>query len=101
HVVVLDLHPFPTRRSSDLGVFTPKKELSTVLCETMLRYTNQYYAIGNTQKATESFQKLTRRVDSLDAALKYYNTILAQTKDQNRSEEHTSELQSRENLVCR
>lgn len=65
------------------GIYSPVKELSTALCETMLKYTNQYYALGNSQKATDSYLKLTRRVDSIDNALNYYNTLLAQTKDQN------------------
>lgn len=65
------------------GVFTPQKELSTALCETMLRYTNQYYATGNSQKALDGFNKLNQRVDSITGALNYYNNILAKTKDQN------------------
>lgn len=65
------------------GVFTPEKELSTKLCETMLKLTHQYYALGTSQKTQESYNKLTKRVDSIAAAINYYNGILAQTKDQN------------------
>src|SRR5690606_39401065 len=46
--------------------------------------------------------KVTRRVsDSLDRLVERQLELLDAFADEVRSEEHTSELQSRENLVCR
>src|SRR5690606_41399099 len=70
-----ELHPFPTRRSSDLGA--PGKRGA---------------ASGRGVAARE------RRGDPGGARRR---RCLAARPAQPRSEEHTSELQSRENLVCR
>src|SRR5690606_41580257 len=77
-----DLHSFPTRRSSDLGqqfaVSLPR--LATV-------------ALGGGVSMGWSWD-LTRHVNvAFSGGLRRMGVI--------RSEEHTSELQSRENLVCR
>src|SRR5436309_6075630 len=66
-----DLHSFPTRRSSDL------------------------FACGPRADACGSCGGL-RRLPALDLPSNQLSTMPRQ-----RSEEHTSELQSRENLVCR
>src|SRR5690606_41618978 len=81
-----DLHSFPTRRSSDLTGFDllPTDEQAAAVCADLFsgdpvaeRFVDEVYH-GETGPGE------TRRM--LDRA---------------RSEEHTSELQSRENLVCR
>lgn len=65
------------------GVFTPDKLLSTRMCEIMLKKTNEYYSLTSSQKAYESFTKLSKRVDSLAGEINARNVIVAQTKDQN------------------
>src|SRR5690606_41893000 len=69
-----DLHSFPTRRSSDLRSATPTS------------------STGPARRAPGT------SVFSLHCEKAHDNPAFAQTF---RSEEHTSELQSRENLVCR
>src|SRR5690606_41637193 len=76
------LHSFPTRRSSDLG--------------------DVYRLVGEVDQVPGGEQRLIFGHAVTDA-------VIGQARDQNiialgvemRSEEHTSELQSRENLVCR
>src|SRR5690606_41230783 len=83
---LLDLHSFPTRRSSDLVLGQPLLE-----------------ALQPQQAAAAA------PADIGDAAPPGGAQMLADQPaaievgkaDQHRSEEHTSELQSRENLVCR
>ena len=65
------------------GVFTPDKTLSVRMCEIMLKKTNEYYSITSNQKASESFEKLNRRVDSLAGILNAKNAQIAGIKDQN------------------
>src|SRR5690606_40768300 len=68
-----DLHSFPTRRSSDLGTLPVRKDHPHLnFC--------QLYGMGDDI--------------TFNLAAEGYNVA-------KRSEEHTSELQSRENLVCR
>src|SRR5690606_42058037 len=94
------LHPFPTRRSSDL-----KREI-------MELYLNQIYfgsgAYGIEAAAEEYFGTSASQLDlaqsAMLAALPRAPSRLNPRADEEaalRSEEHTSELQSRENLVCR
>src|SRR5690606_40318788 len=70
-----DLHSFPTRRSSDLMTRATVLQTQTASRERplSLRATNQRYS----------------------------EPTLLEERRRLRSEEHTSELQSRENLVCR
>src|SRR5690606_41353524 len=83
-----DLHSFPTRRSSDLIVSLRGGQVSRdepTLLGADLVGLNTSFAEG--RKNIEAYY------ETLDARLqKAFNA---------RSEEHTSELQSRENLVCR
>ncbi|MCO5233059.1 MAG: hypothetical protein M9888_04925 [Chitinophagales bacterium] len=65
------------------GVYTPTKEVAQKLCESMLRNTQQYYALSANRKALDGYNKLKSRVDSIDGALTYYNGLVATTKDQN------------------
>src|SRR5690606_40088146 len=74
------LHPFPTRRSSDLWMVAPA-------CDEV---NDQVGCAGS----VFDYADLLKRQDVDD-----HSTL---KKDvEKRSEEHTSELQSRENLVCR
>src|SRR5690606_41373359 len=95
------LHSFPTRRSSDLGSFTGaagRLEMSAVMV-------GKYIALLESQLGTRLLERNTRRQSLTDAGRVYFDEakrVLEQVSiAESRSEEHTSELQSRENLVCR
>src|SRR5690606_41977020 len=96
-----DLHSFPTRRSSDLLIEAGGQHAE-----------GEPILLGITKASVEtesfisaaSFQETTRvltdastlgKIDHLEGFKE--NVIMGHL----RSEEHTSELQSRENLVCR
>src|SRR5690606_40334742 len=84
-----DLHSFPTRRSSDLP--SPRAEAE-------VRLTDSLFAPGahlpDTAAVHDWVAGMSRRV--------WMRTQRAALDElDGRSEEHTSELQSRENLVCR
>src|SRR5690606_41284411 len=78
-----DLYPFPTRRSSDLRA---------VLEEVLAHRSTIVFTNSRSQA-----ERLTGKLNRLHA--RRVTTEAAAGPD--RSEEHTSELQSRENLVCR
>src|SRR5207302_6125118 len=89
-------HPFPTRRSSDL---TYSQALDEALCfgwiDGVRRSVNsESYMIRFTPRKPKSIWSL---VNVRRAELLEHSGRMAEP----RSEEHTSELQSRENLVCR
>src|SRR5690606_41263196 len=89
HRDLRDLHSFPTRRSSDLK--------------------------GGVKRLDKVHQRLGRLAEKYPSAYRYYDIDIQESREDNvavdikweknpekyRSEEHTSELQSRENLVCR
>src|SRR5205085_12027066 len=82
------LHSFPTRRSSDLSLHGPcfaATELSADQDYSQLRCCKHY-----------SLQSTPDQVNCLCTVEK-----APASKDNSRSEEHTSELQSQSNLVCR
>src|SRR5207249_9344283 len=74
------LHSFPTRRSSDL--ISPKGIPPKAIAETSSK-TSDGYGESSTSKRSASF------------------AIQASSSGTGRSEEHTSELQSRFDIVCR
>src|SRR5690606_40424692 len=96
YLVRCDAHSFPTRRSSDLAIFLatlsyaqgPNRQITV---------TGKVIDAG-TSEPLEFATLVLQKVDDP-------NVITGGITDQNgefrRSEEHTSELQSRENLVCR
>src|SRR5690606_40053738 len=96
-----DSHPCPTRRSSDLpfqeteqGVWITLKRVHLIIVIVIPIATMFAGAIGTYYKA---------RADINDQihSIQIQNTqTFAKQSDVKRSEEHTSELQSRENLVC-
>src|SRR5438034_5403222 len=75
----LDLHSFPTRRSSDL------REYAGLLCT------------GDTNFARDSMDVYAPATTPHMSAKGMFALLL----DDDRSEEHTSELQSHSDLVCR
>src|SRR5207302_10346032 len=94
-----DLHPFPTRRSSDLGSLKASTEnlgdyIQILACLRLLETLDlrpSIYLDRDTELAT---------APALEACS---GRVLLPLNGwfKRRSEEHTSELQSRENLVCR
>src|SRR5690606_41629140 len=94
-----DLHSFPTRRSSDLNFYF-RGANKTVDAEGS-------YVRSGIRLVTDGgeFDEVEATSDSPNNDLfSVYNTTFRKLVFSNpspRSEEHTSELQSRENLVCR
>src|SRR5690606_42157020 len=78
------LHSFPTRRSSDLNL----GKLQAVHAAWHIDVGENHLDVFTTFHNAKSFVRISR----LDCF---------ETRTKLRSEEHTSELQSRENLVCR
>src|SRR5690606_42109439 len=83
---ILVLHSFPTRRSSDLSARIIFKHILPNTIGTIVVSTTLLMGGGILTEAALSF---------LGFGIQLPNVSLG------RSEEHTSELQSRENLVCR
>src|SRR5690606_40846974 len=89
HAAPRDLPSFPTRRSSDLG-FRPLEAVRAELLE----------RLGETDAAATAFDRAAALPgNDVEAAMLRERSAALRTSA--RSEEHTSELQSRENLVCR
>src|SRR5690606_41077499 len=89
-----DLHSFPTRRSSDLIWQT---DLTRAL-----RRSNSAPVLSRIRVQSLPLHSL--QLTCLSTARNCFSVIgspSCATKVPQRSEEHTSELQSRENLVCR
>src|SRR5690606_41418855 len=90
-----DLHSFPTRRSSDLSRSLPATALALVIAaSTACSGKRPTFGKPLVHDAGGSSD------DMADAAASEESTYDG-SDSSNRSEEHTSELQSRENLVCR
>src|SRR5690606_40703115 len=92
-----DLHSFPTRRSSDLSLgaawYLPE-ERQIVRTEQMLD--EMCATMGGRAAGKVIFNKIsTGALSDLEKVNRQARAMVT------RSEEHTSELQSRENLVCR
>src|SRR5690606_40361395 len=96
----LHLHSFPTRRSSDLDADVRHIRTPCVSSRTGWhkpdRYTATLRKAGLLAGARHTGADLAGHPGAADAAVAH--RVLVQVL---RSEEHTSELQSRENLVCR
>src|SRR5690606_40721952 len=83
------LPSFPTRRSSDLC------RTGHAYFKQMMREENAIY--GGEMSAHHYF----RDFSYCDSGMLAWLDVVAELSASGRSEEHTSELQSRENLVCR
>src|SRR5690606_41757055 len=90
------LHPVPTRRSSDLRL--PSSLASRSEHGPNLRVVpvelNEYAVAAHLDRHVPVQLLVGQRVTAVHPPLTFWNV-------EARSEEHTSELQSRENLVCR
>src|SRR5690625_6275406 len=81
----LDLHSFPTRRSSDLCLIWRGKTSAVVYCE---------------KKSSRNPNAPPMR--AMCDNIHWHSAYISRSSfGMNRSEEHTSELQSRGHLVCR
>src|SRR5947209_11747893 len=87
----LDLHSFPTRRSSDLRGFSPTAFASKI--GRARRVNSPSFTIGRTNSWRSGY---TIRILRFEFAF-----CIPENPKSWRSEEHTSELQSRQYLVCR
>src|SRR5207302_10154922 len=87
------LHPFPTRRSSDLAPTGRKTRAATPGAITATGSGSGIISTCSTSSACPAHTTSTRRCSKPVPRSSSASTA--------RSEEHTSELQSRENLVCR
>src|SRR2546430_4464856 len=90
-----DLHSFPTRRSSDLS---PPKRAFFAIYEFDAKVKNSFFGtkwriVGDTARRHVSSGRTPGRRSGLSTC--------SPSRRIGRSEEHTSELQSQSNLVCR
>src|SRR5690606_41233960 len=86
------LHSFPTRRSSDLHTsWVASAGLSS----------KPFRMVSPRQRRNTSSPNTVACVNSLSFPLPVLVNTVGIRNGSKRSEEHTSELQSRENLVCR
>src|SRR5690606_41791342 len=97
----LSLHSFPTRRSSDLFGVDLREHLKKMATVTLKFGT--WYSCNITVKLTVPYCRYQNLrlipVWGLSELQQCFSTFIATMKLTCRSEEHTSELQSRENLV--
>src|SRR5690606_41688367 len=94
HAALPSPHSFPTRRSSDLDVFLDAGSLAF--------QATQVIQLGTAHLALALHgERVDGRAVRLEHALHAGPVRNLAHGEGRRSEEHTSELQSRENLVCR
>src|SRR5690606_40664759 len=97
----LDLHSFPTRRSSDLIDFQrPASRQLGNGGHGEVRKIQYSPVVDDNGKVCSGYMIGKKNCEAVQDG---YHVIISghSTTRQGRSEEHTSELQSRENLVCR
>src|SRR5207253_9323008 len=92
------LHSFPTRRSSDL--VPPEQVLEVARREGAIPYDVTGAELGHHQGKC-SFEAIVTKYKIDDPAVRLLAQIVHGADVAQRSEEHTSELQSRGHLVCR
>src|SRR5699024_12658500 len=88
-----DLHSFPTRRSSDL-LESEKREGENVYVPAWKQAKDTIVSLNIYNRTLNKLENV--NLDNLTAKDRKENVM-----NQRRSEEHTSELQSRFDLVCR
>src|SRR5690606_42151022 len=96
----LSLHPFPTRRSSDLVL----GGAGTAITFVMLALTQelwQFYLFFFLHAITRQMMFFLPFQSLISQWFERRRGVALSLLGSGRSEEHTSELQSRENLVCR
>src|SRR5690606_40645685 len=93
------LHSFPTRRSSDLAINAKDYKNGIEKYKSLLAHEN----FSNLPQIYLDLSRLSIMEADTVSALKFVEEGAAKfpENEELRSEEHTSELQSRENLVCR
>src|SRR5690606_40548157 len=94
-----DLHSFPTRRSSDLNLFHGSEGSKNIVLRVLQKVKEWIIAVKLERQYTKS-EILAHYLNTVDFVSNAYG-IRSAANVYFRSEEHTSELQSRENLVCR
>src|SRR5690606_41659975 len=95
------LHSFPTRRSSDLTIEQINNRVKTM---TPLEASSMelFKIVTGDSSAAEMDLLLSAAGEVLrEEQQNFDDGEEAKNEEETRSEEHTSELQSRENLVCR
>src|SRR5690606_41215732 len=96
-----DHHSFPTRRSSDLApTFTTATPPASLARRSWSFSRSQSESVSSISRLIWAMRPFTSSSDpppSTMVVLSLENTTIVEG---GRSEEHTSELQSRENLVC-
>src|SRR5690606_41981799 len=91
------LHPFPTRRSSDLPFLAHRRRLGDAEDPNVAGSTET----ADLDKAEAGRYAESARAEFISRLPESLGTNVIAISSDLRSEEHTSELQSRENLVCR
>src|SRR5690606_39569422 len=96
-----DHHSLPTRRSSDLK--TKADALKAQLRDATSGAAPAPAATASAPAPAPAAAEdpVAERAQKMKTLKTRYNSLHKLWKEANRSEEHTSELQSRENLVCR
>src|SRR5690606_40905541 len=97
----LFLSAFPTRRSSAFAVNTLSLHAALPI---FISHIHEFYSIIMLERTHLAIVQEVEKQGSLTAAanvLCVTQSALSHSMKKLRSEEHTSELQSRENLVCR
>src|SRR5947209_10429309 len=90
---------FPTRRSSDLEAENPAHVAAKVNRSAVILFVDDDPLIA--MSTTEMLEDLGHRVIGANSGLHALDIIKSDQPIDLRSEEHTSELQSRQYLVCR
>src|SRR5690606_42146732 len=98
-IILLKQHPFPTRRSSDLQVTRLLDPANPNVLT--IGFARRFATYKRAALLLRDRERLLKLVTNEDRPVLFLFAGKAHPADHPRSEEHTSDLQSRENLVCR
>src|SRR5690606_42151797 len=98
---VRTLHSVPTRRSSDLGTRSGEYYAAIVLPTTFSADMMTFYANNGDRTRIDYYLNEKKNALAPKITGQGASEVTKSINEVFRSEEHTSELQSRENLVCR